>query len=75
MCVNVQEGGGGVGVDGWVWQIDRTILEEKVQNLKEKIRKYETKHCFTVSRNNSKQFFSYFCIFSVSKNDRNSATQ
>ena len=62
MCVNVQEAGRG-GRSGGVWQIDRTKLEEKVQNLKEKIQKYETKHCFAVSRNNSKHFFSYFDSF------------
>ena len=42
-----------------------TKLDEEVQNLKEKLRKYETKHCFAFSRNNSKPFFvfSYFFQF------------
>ena len=34
-----------------------------MQNLKEKIRIYETKHCFAVSRNNSKHFFRIFVYF------------
>ena len=38
---------------------------EKGTNLKENLRKYETKHCFAVSRNNSKHFFRIFVFFSV----------
>ena len=38
-------------------------FEENVQNCNENIRKYETKHCFAVSRNNSKHTFSYFFQF------------
>ena len=59
--MNIQKGGR--GGSGWVWQIDRMTLQENVQNLKEKIRKYEAKHCFAISRNNSKHFFSYFRMY------------
>ena len=39
-------------------------LEEKVQNLKEKIRKYETKHCqFRATTRNTFFVFSYFFSF------------
>ena len=43
--------------------IKGTKPEAKVQNLNENIRKYETNHCFAVSRNNSKHFFSDFFQF------------
>ena len=38
-------------------------FEDNVQNCNKNIRKYETKHCFAVSQNNTKHFFSYFRIF------------
>ena len=64
MCVNVQEGGG--GRSGWVWRIDRTKLEEKVHNLKEKDTKIRNE---TLFRSFAKQLetlcfvFSYFFQF------------
>ena len=68
----VGEGGGGGGGEGWSGikkyetrkKVQKgTKLEEEVKNLKEKIRKYATKHCFAVSRNNSKNFFRIFVFF------------
>ena len=74
----VRTGRGGGGRSGWVWRFDGTKLEEKVQNLKEKVRKYETKHCFakkleTLFRETTRNAF--FVFFSDSRNDRNLAKQ
>ena len=45
------------------------------QKLQWKYSKLQNETFFSVSRNNSKHFFRIFVIFSVSRNDRNSAKQ
>ena len=65
IVVSVWWGGGGRG--GLVVVGCGETKAIKGAKFKENIRTYETKHCFAVSRNNSKLFFSYFRFFSFAK--------